>query len=60
MKFAVSFLFSYDSGYNMYFPDELSWGFIITLSIVINIVEAVSIISTRGLFLWEHRFSDFK
>lgn len=51
MKFAVSFLFSNDSGYNIRFPDELSWGYIITLSIVIDIVEAVSIISSRGVFL---------
>jgi hypothetical protein len=51
LKFAASFLFNNDSGYNMSFPDELSWGYLITLSIVIELAEAVSIISSRGLFL---------
>jgi hypothetical protein len=60
MKFAAGFLFNYDSGYNIRFPDELSWGYLITLSIVIDITEAVSIILSRGLFLWEHELSDFE
>jgi hypothetical protein len=60
MKFAAGFLFNYDSGYNIRFPDELSWGYVITLSIVIDITEAVSIILSRGLFIWEHELSDFE